>query len=712
MFDDRITAVKYKMLSGKTNGTAATLSVYYWDGSDWVLAPNIIDTTIDSGSTDTLNQTGVVSWTPPDSSSEFQKQAFGVYGYSYKFVPSGTLDDGTDHDGTSVDVVTGIPAQIDIKPFKFPAKYNNRVMLCGFTESSEGNRIDFSLPNAPDVFNGEETSNGGVSSLYFGGDQDVSAATELYNRFGSNIFSTFVVLKDTETYLLTGSTPDMEASDHFRIFPISYNIGCPAPLTLATAELGYEVAQDAQRNVAIWLSYSGPILFDGAVIVPLKGIENYFDPANTECINYSYIDVSRGAYDQTNKEYNLAIPSGVNQTENNTWLVYDLVKKKWFEKDSGLGFNDSSSTNHTIQEAGESYVTVKQLKFGAGSSYHDGGDDVVYISDHANWDIAAVYSVDYWIKHGDHMGTEAHIGQYEDASNQWYIENIHGTGLRFGMKGAGITDWTMTGTEISDTDWHHVLLVRNTNDWGLYLDGTQIAYKDTPDTDTYAGNLIMGTAFGSSNDFYGWIDEVRIYAGNPFSASPVVGLTDTITIPTKPHKRDSSTYLLMHNDKGGEGGIPQALFPVTDIYGTSYLYAGMDTGYVMRVEDGNVWRTYLSAAFADTPMDFVVETGDFFPTENNPWYKTRLRRLKLVAESIEEDIDVYITHYDDTGYLGTSLDVLALDGGDSRIIRGTQNTNLLGWSHRVKFAAETSSTAKGMRPIGWGAQYRIERIDQ
>ena len=504
----------------------------------------------------------------------------------------------------------------------------------------------------------------------------------------------------------------MEDPEHFRIFPISYNIGCPAPLTLATAELGYEVAEDAQRNVAIWLSYSGPILFDGAVIVPLRGIENYFDPGEEECIEFDYIDRASGAYDQTNKEYNLLIPSGENQTYNNVWLVYDLVRKKWFEKDFGTGGNDVSATNHFICESGGHYISAIESKFGTGSSYHDGGDDVVYVDDHANWDIDAIYSVDYWIKHGDHNGTEAHIGQAEDADNEWYIEHIDGTGLRFGMKGAGITDWTMTGTEITDKYWHHVLLVRVTNDWGLYLDGVQTAYKGSPDTDTYAGLLRTGTTHNSTNDFYGWMDEIRIYMGNPFGAAPVVGLTDTITVPVKPHEIDSSTYFLTHFDKGGAKGIPLCLFPVTDVDGAGYLYAGLCYGHVMRNDHGTVWREYSAVDFADLQISSVVETGDFFPAENNPWYKTRLRRLKLVAEGIEEDTDVYITHYGDTGYLGTSLDVLALDGGDNRLVRGTQNTNLLGWSHRLKYAAETSDTEKGMRPIGWGAQYRIEREDQ
>lgn len=327
MFDERMSAIKLSMIAGKVNALAVTLTVYYWDGSSWISVSNLRDLTLDSGSTKTLFQTGVISWSPPNEESEFPRELYGVTGYAYKIVPSGALTDGTEHDGTSVDLVTGIPAPQTVRPFKFPALYKNRSMLCGFTESNEGNRCDYSASNAPNTFNGYDSSMNGLQSLYFGGEEELTAATQLYNRFGSNIFATLLVLKDSETYLLTGDTPE-----DFKIYPTSLNVGCPAPLTLASAELGYEVAEDAQRNVAFWLSYSGPMMFDGAVLLPMKGIENYFDPQKTEYISTTYIENSRGWYDQTYKEYNLLIPSGSGQATCNKWFVYNLKYKKWYEK--------------------------------------------------------------------------------------------------------------------------------------------------------------------------------------------------------------------------------------------------------------------------------------------------------------------------------------------------------------------------------------------
>jgi hypothetical protein len=77
------------------------------------------------------------------------------------------------------------------------------------------------------------------------------------------------------------------------------------------------------------------MMFDGAVFVPLRGVDTYFDPANSGAINQTYIANSRGWYDPVYREYNLLIPTGAAQQTCNTWLVYDLVRKRWYQKDTG-----------------------------------------------------------------------------------------------------------------------------------------------------------------------------------------------------------------------------------------------------------------------------------------------------------------------------------------------------------------------------------------
>jgi hypothetical protein len=157
-----------------------------------------------------------------------------------------------------VDLVVGIPALLNTaglhesKPFNFSTIYQNRLMLGGFSAGGEGNRMDYSVTNAPDVFNGAESSMDGTQSLYFGGVEPITCSTQLYNRFGASVYSMLLVMKDTEVYLMVGESPL-----DFTIYPVSQTVGCPAPHTLATAEVGLEIGQGLTRNVAIWLSHYG-----------------------------------------------------------------------------------------------------------------------------------------------------------------------------------------------------------------------------------------------------------------------------------------------------------------------------------------------------------------------------------------------------------------------------------------------------------------------
>lgn len=327
MFSDRTTAIKFTMLADKTNTNAATMTVKYWNGRTWVSVSGLNDGTSNGGKS--LNQSGLVSWMPPDEGMEFPKTEFGETGYFYRLSWDATLINGESGDGTSVDLVTGIPAQKKMSTFKFAAMYKNRLFLCNDEAGKEPNAVEFSLPSTSDVWNGDLTSDGGTNRIYFGGDEPLTCATEIYNRYGADVRTQFVVFKKDKIYILNGDSPD-----NFEIFTVSNTVGCPAPLTLASAETGFEMVSQLKRNVCFFLSYSGPMRFDGAVLAPLPGVENYFDPTSDDCINFSAIDEAYGWYDSTFLEYNLVFPTGTNTTPN-VWLTYDVIRKKWYQKDTG-----------------------------------------------------------------------------------------------------------------------------------------------------------------------------------------------------------------------------------------------------------------------------------------------------------------------------------------------------------------------------------------
>lgn len=381
LFEDRMAGIRLTMLGALLNTNAAVMTVSYWTGAAWASA-SAVDGTLNGGKT--LQQTGTIYWTPP--SDEEKQTLFGSLGYAYKITFNATLS-GTKA-GTPevlVDLCSGIPAQLQVKPFDFAVQYKNRVMLGGFSAGGEGNRMDFSIPNAPDVYNGQESSADGINSLYFGGVEPITGGIQLYNRFGASVFSMLMVFKNMETYMLVGDSPE-----DFIIYPVSTVVGCPAPLTIALTEINMEGGENFTRNFCVWLSHAGPMIFDGAVIAPLKGVENFFDPNNADYINWAAINTARGWVDLTYKEYNLLIPNS-GSSYANVWLVYDLQRRKWYKKSTGVASPPLSGWNVMDPSTGEQFVY---------GGLNDGR--VMQLEDGTSWDGVAIEQI---IKTGDFWPT-------------------------------------------------------------------------------------------------------------------------------------------------------------------------------------------------------------------------------------------------------------------------------------------------------------------
>jgi hypothetical protein len=320
---ERLMGLSMILPGGQVNTNSAVLTVSYWNGTTWVSVGPVNDGTLEAGKA--LAKTGTVTWNPPAVSLEFTTAISSeIPLYYYKFQWSAKLSANV-----KIDYVGGITAPREIPGgWRFPFMFGTRPMLCGYLQGKEGNRIDYGLSNAVDVWNGEESSDGYAGSIYLGGSEDLTCACELFNRFGAAIFSFAVFCKNTETYVINGTGPE-DWTKH----TISNKTGCPAPMTMDTAEVGYDFGDGLGRNVALWLSYSGPVLFDGAVIMPISArISNFFDPTKSECINFDAIESALGWVDSSYSEYNLVIPTGTSTTPDR-WLCFDLVRRRWFEKE-------------------------------------------------------------------------------------------------------------------------------------------------------------------------------------------------------------------------------------------------------------------------------------------------------------------------------------------------------------------------------------------
>lgn len=203
--------------------------------------------------------------------------------------------------------------------------------------------------------------------------------------------------------------------------------------------------------------------------------------------------------------------------------------------DQSTAFPDSSVTNHTVTANVTAQVDTAQSKWGGASLLLDGDSDTLTTPDSTDWDIltATDVTIDFWVKHADHAGAEWYIGQREDANNRWYIHHVDGAGMKFDVESDAITNFDTTAAgEITNTNWHHVAMCKVGNIYGLYLDGTQIGYATSAETDTFAGELTVGDNGNSGSYFDGNIDEIRIVKDNFFGADPNDTPDDTITAPT------------------------------------------------------------------------------------------------------------------------------------------------------------------------------------
>ena len=321
IFEDRMQAIHFDMHTGNTNAVTAT-GVSTWNGDNWVSAGVTYDGTADITAVTPLLRSGALTWQPPDEETEFPQTLFDVPGYAYKISWDGNLGYANGgEDMVIIDRIYGIPAPLKLQNFKFPVYFKNRVLLCGYLKGNEPNRIDFSAPNRVDVWNGENTSNNGKFSLYVGGGEEINAAISIFNRFGQNLYENLIIFKDNQTYIWSGNIAEEPNQ-------VSDNIGCAAWATLCKAEVGYEmVADEIQRNIVTWLASSGPMLFDGSLPKPIRGIDRYFDANDSLYVGTSAIEDAFAWFEPNYKEWNLRV--------SDYWFCYDFVRRRWYQRDIG-----------------------------------------------------------------------------------------------------------------------------------------------------------------------------------------------------------------------------------------------------------------------------------------------------------------------------------------------------------------------------------------
>lgn len=346
----QLAAINIKMTSS-VNTNAATVSVYYHDGSSWVSVGTVVDTTAAGGVA--LAKSGYISWNPPAREEEFTQNLFGLSGqpgagfgdmdeFYYKIVWSATLSATV-----GVDLVSGVPATYPVKGYDLPIMFQNRLFL--FSENARVKNIGiYSAYGNPDTFNGKDSG-----ELYFGENTEIVAVAPLYNLYRTLGVEQLIIAKENALYRLAGGGP--QTWEQYRM---EGNIGCVAPLSMVTCG-ATKSSDDSLRNVVIFQSDSGVHSTDGAIINLIsKDIACYWDANDSRAIPTDRLDDSVGDYDSSLNKYTLLISSGVGQTTHNVELEYSLDNREWTKlyRENGSGANPLQVAFTVRNTVGKSYT--------------------------------------------------------------------------------------------------------------------------------------------------------------------------------------------------------------------------------------------------------------------------------------------------------------------------------------------------------------------
>ena len=155
----------------------------------------------------------------------------------------------------------------------------------------------------------------------------------------------------------------------------------------------------------------------------------------------------------------------------------------------------------------------------------------------------------------------------------------------------------------------------------------------------------------------------------------------------------------------GSGKELQVGFPVSDTNSNTYIYAGIDTGYMERLENGTT--------FDGGDIVSVFEMGDVSLHEGSMMYQTQIRHINMAVKAKSNTANSIIgTHYGDTSDTGTATPTMSPVNASGRIVKINKSVNFGNHIfHSLKFSMTTDDETVGFEPLSLGVFYKVIRED-
>lgn len=199
-------------------------------------------------------------------------------------------------------------------------------------------------------------------------------------------------------------------------------------------------------------------------------------------------------------------------------------------------FTDSSFIPKTWTAHNHAQLNSSLYKFGAASGFFDGTDDYIDTPNSTDFNFGnGDFTIDFWVKLNLFDRTQYIAGQRNaeatDPNNPFTIFFWAGSKM-YAQFHTGVNYDVYSDNSITDTNWHHVAIVRYGATIKMYIDGavqTRTANIGTATLQSSSNKFAIGRLGELNSDYFnGRIDEFRVSKG-------IARWTSNFTPPASPY---------------------------------------------------------------------------------------------------------------------------------------------------------------------------------
>jgi len=350
-------------------------------------------------------------------------------------------------------------------------------------------------------------------------------------------------------------------------------------------------------------------------------------------------------------------------------------------------FVDSSSSARTVSKGGSPAHSTAAQKFGT-TSIHFSGNEYLSLadSDDFHWEDGD-FTVDFQIKRTTSGLLERVCGQthtgYQSACVNILADDTLQT--RF-YSSAGVASAVLTSTTtITDTNWHHIAVVRSGDDFLFFIDGALEDSGDVTGLTAYNIPSVFGVGANGGfayDEFTGYIDEFRISKG-------IARWDSAFTPPTEAYHESipvaiESAFVLGVETEGLVGSAVNIATTAFKLWSSVWTFkespAEIETNFVLGVKP-----TIGIQSYADPVTDFVLgstistQTIDDIKTESLFVLTSEIEAI-TITDPEPMSIDVgFVLGPALTGHVSERIDSVSCAfvlGGDIDMFSNTQDFSI------------------------------------